>query len=446
MTVAPTPETAEMENEYARLYRLEQQRAKALAAISDAGREIATSPDLQRTLRLVINKAAETLPMDAGVLFLLEERSQRFEVAVSHNLTPERVSRIKFAFDEGVPGWVVAHCEPLIIDDATIDIRVHPAVVEEGVSSVLAVPLITRGRVIGVLNLFCQTGSHAFDDEALLLARVYADQTAVFIENARLMDELRHSAMELEARVEQRTRQLEEKQKQVIRAEKMAAVGRLAASVAHEVNNPLQAIALHLELIAGDGLEQAAQTSMALVQHELDRIAGIVQRLLEFQRPKHGRAQQQDLSALLQDVLTLSQKQLQRAQIAVFEQSPADMDPILAIGNQIEQVFLNLILNAIDAMPDGGDLSIVARQSNGHINISFTDNGTGMAPEVVDQLFEPFFSTKHSGSGLGLAVSHEIVTNHGGTLSASNLEGQGATFMVTLPVVGGFGAGSKKVG
>jgi len=248
------------------------------------------------------------------------------------------------------------------------------------------------------------------------------------------MDELRHAAVELEARVEQRTRQLQEKQAQIIRAEKMAAVGRLAASVAHEVNNPLQAIALHLELVAGDGLQEPAQTSMTLVQHELDRIAGIVQRLLEFQRPKFGRAQEQDLALLLRDVLSLSQKQLQRAHITLIENIPANMDPTLAVGNQIQQVFLNLILNAIDALPQGGELRVAAAQSNGRLTITFTDNGLGLTPAVAGQLFEPFFSTKHSGSGLGLAVSHEIVTNHGGTLTASSHEGNGATFEVTLPV------------
>ena len=159
-----------------------------------------------------------------------------------------------------------------------------------------------------------------------------------------------------------------------------------------------------------------------------------MQRLLEFQRPKYGRAQKQELTALLDDVLTLSQKQLQRAQIKVLEEIPSGMDPVLAVGNQIEQVFLNLILNAIDAMPHGGDLRVAAAQKDGRITITFSDNGLGMSPAVVHQLFEPFFSTKHSGSGLGLAVSHEIVTNHDGTLSASSVEGKGATFKVTLPV------------
>ncbi|MEJ2750966.1 MAG: GAF domain-containing protein, partial [Anaerolineae bacterium] len=166
------------------------EQAKALAAIHEAGREIAASLDLDRTLRLVMQKAAETLPMDAGVLFVRNETLQQYVVAVSHNIPPEQVDSITFAFNEGVPGWAVQHRQPLIIDDARQDARIHPTVVAAGVLSVLAVPLICREKIVGVLNLFCQTGTHAFDASSLQLAQVFADQAAVFLENARLVGEL----------------------------------------------------------------------------------------------------------------------------------------------------------------------------------------------------------------------------------------------------------------
>lgn len=148
----------------------ERRRARALIAIADASREIAASADYQGTLDPVMQKAVETLPMDAGVLFLIDEASRQFQVAASHNLTPVRAARIRFGAHEGVPGWVVDHSAPLIIEDAAQNSRVHPLVVKEGVQSVLAVPLTGRERVIGVLNLFCQTGTSVFDEEAQLLA------------------------------------------------------------------------------------------------------------------------------------------------------------------------------------------------------------------------------------------------------------------------------------
>jgi signal transduction histidine kinase len=416
--------------EHARLHRHEHDRAKALAAISEAGREIAASHDLDRTLHLVMAKAAETLPMDAGALFVFDDDAQLYRVAVSHNLPPDQVDKITFAFDQGVPGWVVRHRRPLIINDARADDRVHPHVVEVGVQSVLAIPLITREQLLGVLNLFCLSGTNAFDDEAQRLAQVYADQAAVFVENARLVEELRAAAAELEARVEIRTRELRDTQAQVIRAEKMAAVGRLAASVAHEVNNPLQAIALHLQLVADEIVSEGNQEQIEIVQHELDRIAVIVKRLLDFQRPKHSRRSIQAIPDLLGDVLALAGKQLQRIGVSLACHLQDNLPLVVANGDQLKQVFLNLILNAAEAMPDGGRLTIDSFRDGDVVAIRFADTGRNL-----DQLFEPFFSTKHTGSGLGLAVSHEIVGNHGGHLLADNLPGQGAVFTITLPIL-----------
>ncbi|MCI0399653.1 MAG: ATP-binding protein [Chloroflexi bacterium] len=416
----------------------ERARAKALAAISDAGREIAASLDLDRTLQLVITKAAETLPMDAGALFLFDEESKAagqpmHRVAASYNLAPGDEDRITFAFHEGVPGWVVKHRQPLLVPDATADPRVHPYVVEGGVQAVMAIPLIAREKIVGVLNLFYRTKVSSFDDETLRLAQVYADQAAVFIENARLVGELRRAATELETRVEQRTRELRETQARVVRAEKLAVVGRLAASVAHEVNNPLQAVALHLQLMAEEGLNEAAREQMAIVRQELDRIAAIANRLLDFQRPKEGYRTPQNVVGLLEEVLTLAGKQLQQANVAVFCQGLDHLSPVLADGGQLKQVFLNLVLNAMEAMPGGGQLHIAAEQVNGTVALSFSDTGGGLVPEAIANLFEPFFSTKHEGTGLGLAVSQEIVVAHGGTLEAASQSGRGATFTVKLP-------------
>ncbi|MCP4362576.1 MAG: hypothetical protein GY796_31610 [Chloroflexi bacterium] len=227
---------------------------------------------------------------------------------------------------------------------------------------------------------------------------------------------------------------MRETQAQIIRAEKMAVVGRLAASVAHEVNNPLQAIALHLQLIADEELTQPANKRLAIVQEELDRIAGIVQRLLDFQRPTLGRRAHYKISALLDDVFALTSKQLQQHDVTVERTDGPDLESVWVAGNQIKQVFLNIVLNAVEAMPGGGRLQVKTQQLNGTLGVTFTDSGVGMTAEVMDHLFEPFYSTKSKGSGLGLAVSHEIVSQHGGSLEASSRPNLGSTFTVNLPL------------
>jgi two-component system NtrC family sensor kinase len=288
--------------------------------------------------------------------------------------------------------------------------------------------------VVGVLNLYCKTNTHAFDSQALQLAQVFADQAAIAIENARLVDELRQSAAELEARVERRTQQLRETQDHIIRAEKLAAVGRLAASVAHEVNSPLQAIALQLELMGEEGMAESAGERLITVQEELARIASIVGRLLDFQRPTPGKRAPHQVSDLLDDVLALANKQMQRSGVQVEYKILPDLQPVLVVGDQVKQVFLNLVLNAVEAMPSGGQLRVYADRVDGTISVNFTDTGAGISPEVLGQIFEPFFSTKVSGTGLGLAISQEIVARHGGNLEANSVPGQGSTFIVKLPV------------
>jgi signal transduction histidine kinase len=412
--------------------------ALALGAIHAAGREIASSLDLDQTLRVVMQKAVETLPMDAGALFIRDEAARIYRVVVSHNLPADQVDKIRFGFEEeGVPGWAVTHRRSLVIADARQDERVHPVVVGAGILSVLAVPLISRGRVLGVLNLFSHRRTGMFDETARRLAEVFADQAALFLDNVRLMEALRAAAAVLEERVQERTRQLKEKQAQVIEAEKRAAAGRLAAAVAHEVNNPLQAIALHLQLLETEPLSADGRHLLAVVQTEFDRIGTIIGRLLDFQRPWPHLRQPVSVAPLLEAVCALTRQQMSQAGIALHTSLPPTLPPVMAAGDQLKQLFLNLILNAIEAMPTGGRLHITAWQEDAErVCLRFRDSGSGIAPEVASQLFEPFVTTKPRGSGLGLTVSRDIVQAHGGTLTVVSQPGQGTEFTVRLPLQG----------
>jgi signal transduction histidine kinase len=409
------------------------ERARALAAVHAAGREIASSLDLDRTLRLVMEKAVETLPMDAGAIFIRDEAARVYRVVVSHNLPPDQVDQIKFGFDEeGVPGWAVKHRQPLIVNDARLDERVHPVVRQAGILSVLAMPLISRERPLGALNLFSRQ-TNAFDEAALQLSQVFADQAAVFLDNARLMGELRQWAEELERRVAERTRQLQEKQVQIIQAEKAAAVGRLAGSLAHEINNPLQAIALHLQLLSEEKLSDDGRQLLQVAETEFGRIAKIVAQLLDLQRPQTVEKKPTAVDQILADAFALTGKQLAHAAVALKTQIVADLPPVSAVGDQLKQVFLNLILNGVEAMPHGGRLTVRAYAEADAVCVSFQDSGAGIPPESLERLFEPFFTTKRGGSGLGLAVTQEIVINHGGRITAQNGLSGGAIFTVMLP-------------
>ena len=253
--------------------------------------------------------------------------------------------------------------------------------------------------------------------------QILARQSAAAVENARLYDEQRAYI-----------RKIEESQTALLQAEKMAAAGRLSASIAHEVNNPLQSVQNCLHLAGREDLpEQKRKEYFDLARMELERLSLTVRRMLDFYRPGAVKPELVNLHELLNYVLTLMQKQLSERGVQLKVQLPSAMTQVVAVNNQIQQVFINLILNSFDAMPDGGRLTITGRPVNGGIEILFQDSGPGVPTDQQKNIFEPFFSTKEGGTGLGLTVSYNIVTAHGGTLELLTNHGRGACFRLFLP-------------
>jgi two-component system NtrC family sensor kinase len=217
----------------------------------------------------------------------------------------------------------------------------------------------------------------------------------------------------------------------------MAAAGRLTASIAHEINNPLQAVRNCLHLAEREDLIGAKrQEYLDLAKSELDRLMTTVQRMLDFYRPGAASPQSVDISDLLNHILGLMSQQLTQRGIRVVTDLPSNLPTVMAASSQIQQVFINLILNASDAMMEGGDLHIRARRSRGGIEIFFQDSGPGVPMEFRPKIFEPFISTKEGGTGLGLTVSYNIVTAHGGILDLVAGNEMGACFRVFLPTGG----------
>jgi len=253
---------------------------------------------------------------------------------------------------------------------------------------------------------------------------VLARQAVVAMENARLYADLRDYV-----------RRVEDSQQAMLRAEKMAAAGRLTASIAHEVNNPLQSVQNCLHLAGRDDLPpEKRKEYFELARNELERLMKTMQRMLDFYRPGAARVKRVDVLDLLKHVLSLTSQQLGQRQIQVTTDLPDSLPPIYAVSSQIQQIFFNLILNSFDAMPGGGDLKISARELNQGVEMTFQDNGPGIPQDRRNNIFEPFFSTKEGGTGLGLTVSYNIVTAHGGTLDLANQKDSGACFRLFLPM------------
>jgi two-component system NtrC family sensor kinase len=217
----------------------------------------------------------------------------------------------------------------------------------------------------------------------------------------------------------------------------MAAIGRLAASIAHEINNPLQAIhnSLHLSLHKNLDDDKRLQY-VGMAQVEVQRLIEIVQRMLDFYRPSRGGAAPTDINSIVTNVLALAQKRLEHSSVQVHTHLSPDMPPVPVVADQITQVFLNIVINAIEAMPSGGELHLetMLAEDGEWALVRFHDTGMGMPSEQIANLFEPFYTTKSDGTGLGLAISYGIVERHGGEIDVSSQPERGTTFVVKLPL------------
>jgi PAS domain S-box-containing protein len=228
-----------------------------------------------------------------------------------------------------------------------------------------------------------------------------------------------------------------EAERRAARAERLAAMGQLAAGLAHELNNPLQAIRSNLELVQDFDLEPDEQKArLNVIQHEIKRLAGLSQDVLDFARPPDDTRYPISLASLMNRTLALVNKQLQLARIQVTTDFPADLPSLPAVPGQIAQVLLNMTVNAIEAIGDGGHLEVTAGVEGDMLALAMTNDGPPITEEHMEHIFEPFFTTKPGGTGLGLSICHSIIQQHDGTISVENLEDDGGvTFTVRLPIV-----------
>ena len=252
-------------------------------------------------------------------------------------------------------------------------------------------------------------------------------------------------AKTLEERVEQKTRELNRAHDHMLHVEKMASIGKMAAVVAHEVNNPLSGILTYAKLLrkwvasgqAEHEKRDEAMECLELIAAESRRCGDLVKNLLTLSRTAPMNVQSTDLRAVIDRCLLLVRHQLELVGIELQLRLAEDLPRVPCDPAQMEQVFLALIMNAIDAMPRGGNLWIETRLSNDEteITIQVRDDGAGIAPDILPQIFEPFLTTKESGRGvgLGLAISRGIVERHNGRIEVASELGRGTTFTVTLP-------------
>jgi two-component system NtrC family sensor kinase len=248
----------------------------------------------------------------------------------------------------------------------------------------------------------------------------------------RSRDEIGDLAREFDAMAQA----LEEREQRLIRSERLATVGRIAAQITHEIRNPLASIGLNAELL-GDELPSGGEGRRLLttISREVDRLSEITESYLRFVRLPKPELEPEDPGALVAAVLEFTRAELAQAGISLELEVGQELPEIAADENQLRQALLNLVRNAREAMTAGGVLRVSVAAADGRLRLAVTDSGSGIAPQHVGKIFDPFFSTKEQGTGLGLALVQQIVNEHGGRIEVGNAPGGGTSFVITLPVL-----------
>jgi signal transduction histidine kinase len=403
------------------------QRAAQLVLINEIGKQIVSVLALDALLA----KATQLIQKHFGYhhvgLFTIDrEHGELVMQAAAGDLAESFPPAHHLKLNQGIVGWVGKQGEKLLANDVSIEphyVNLYPEVIFT--RSELAVPLRVGNKLLGVLDVQSPQ-TNAFDDNDLLVIETLADQIAIAIENARLYQAIQHELQERE-RIEQ----------YIIRTERLAAMGRITATLAHEIKNPLQAIRSHLDLVLDFPLSpDERQSSLHICSQEVDHLTEIIERTLSFVRPGEERqAKPNSLARLLLRAFNLASKSLEHANIQVKNDVGDDLPYVSVHADQITQVLLNLFINSVEAMPIGGTVHIYAEHDQNFVTITFSNDGPPIPEEHIEHIFDPFFTTKPTNTGLGLYVSYLIVEQHGGTIQVHNLcEKQGVCFIIRLPI------------
>jgi len=316
----------------------------------------------------------------------------------------------------------------------------------------LLVPILFGVDLLGVIAVGRKLSGERLASDDRQLLRTLANQSSIAIENAKAFDEIAKLNEGLEARVDERTRELQETQTQLMQSEKLKSLGQLVAGVAHELNNPIGIVHANLQLLdefigklvaAQERGEDATKYREAITKllsrgrEGTERVKEIVQNLRTFSRMDQADLQTANLTEEIDSTLTLMEHRLKG--VVEVSREYQELPEVRCYPGQLNQVFLNLLINACDVLEEDGGGRITIRTSpiEGGVRLEFSDSGPGIAPEVQSRIFDPFFTTKEvgKGTGLGLSLSHGIIERHGGRIQVSSEPGEGTTFVIELPLV-----------
>ena len=395
--------------------------------------------DIDEILRLVLEGVTRNIGFDRARLYLINEKRNVLECKMAVGIDEERIKGITLRLDpeDSVVARSIFERHPFVIPDANQDPRVNPIIKEKfNLRSLVVIPILAKEKALGAIAADFVEPNKKITPETLESLMVFAQQAGLAIQNAFMYQELKTFSQQMEEKIQKTAADLRKTEAQLIRSEKLAALGQLAAGIAHEIRNPLTSINILIHSLAenlpsGD----SSKEDLKVIEEEIHRINEIVDQFLRFAKPAPPLLEKGDLLSIFEETLQLLRPQIEKQRITV-RRDFRNLSPILMDREQMKQVVLNFLLNAVQAMPTGGPLTLRGHISEDDhwIKVSIQDSGVGIPGEEINKLFDPFFSTKEGGIGLGLSIAHRIIDHHHGKIEVESTPGKGTFFTIWLPI------------
>lgn len=419
----------DLQREFDNLVHQRQELASLYAVAGD----LAAATELPDLLQSIIDKALVLVGAERGFVVLVRPSGEQY-IAAARRFAAGEVEATDEAFSSSLINRVLHSREPILTTNVQDDSRyeLSQSIIMQNIRSVLAAPLIARAELQGAIYVDTRLSARPFGEAELRLLQAMASQAAMAIRGARLYEDVRESNAQLRAALDE----LRQTQGQLVQAERLAAVGRLAANVAHELRNPLMVMRnaiYYMERLMGAGKLDSPDVFrryLGKLDGEIERQNKIINDLLFFSRNRPRQLSVVDLNAILDEALM---RVAMPESVKVERNLAEDLETLHADGDQLQQVFINLISNAVQAMPEGGALKVRSWAEGDYALVEVADTGVGIAEASLARLFEPFFTTKEKGIGLGLSVVKGIVEGHRGEITVRSTVGQGTAFTVKLP-------------
>jgi two-component system, NtrC family, sensor kinase len=381
--------------------------------------------DLENLSNNLVKTVGRALGIEKASLYLLDDTKGTYDAKASIGLEKEQLQRHILMRDDPIvrdlgkkkEGIVKEELE-MAREDSNGQLTARMGQLEAEIS----VPIVSKEKLIGILNLGHKENKEVYSNDDLELLSTLANQAAIAIENARLYQNLKQS------------------QDTLRRADRLSSLGLLTAGLAHEIRNPLVAIRTFTQLLP-ERYEDAEfrEGFQGLALKEVDRICGLITDLLSFARPSRPNVAQEDMNDVIDGIARILDTQAKEKSVELIRDFASNLPKVWIDREQMKQVFMNLIFNGIQAMNDGGTLTISTRISTQpatdqlFVQVEVRDTGIGIPDENLEHIFDPFFTNKDEGSGLGLSISHQIVQEHAGYITVESKVGKGTAFLVNIP-------------